>query len=170
MDIESHLWVFLISAAPIVELRLAIPLAINEYDLPWPSAVLAALAGNLIVVPFLLLFLERATEVARRVGLFATIIDQVFERTRRRGAIVEKYERIGLMLFVAIPLPGTGAWTGSLAALLFGVPFRQALVSIVCGVLIAAVIVTVLSLLGWAGAAIAGAALVTLAALGLWRI
>jgi uncharacterized membrane protein len=170
MDIEHHLWIFLISAAPIVELRLAIPLAINEYDLPWPSAVAVALAGNLIVVPFLLLFLERATEIARRVELFGRIIDWVFERTRRRGAIVEKYERIGLMLFVAIPLPGTGAWTGSLAALLFGVQFKQALTSIVCGVLIAAVIVTALSLLGWVGAAIAGAGLIGLGALGLWRI
>lgn len=169
MDIEHHLWIFLISAAPIVELRLAIPLAIHEYDLPWASALIAALLGNLLPVPFLLLFLERGQQLARKNQFFARALDWVFERTRRHGTIVQKYERIGLMLFVAIPFPGTGAWTGSLAAFLFGVPLRQALISIVAGVFIAGVIVTTLSLLGWVGAAIAGACLILLAALGLWR-
>ncbi len=74
------------------------------------------------------------------------------------------------MLFVAVPLPGTGAWTGSTAAVLFGIEFRKALLSIVSGVIIAGVIVTCLSLLGWVGALLAGIGLITLAILSQWKI
>jgi len=73
----------------------------------------------------------------------------LFERTRRRGKIINRYERIGLALFVAIPLPVTGAWTGSLAAVLFGLKFKHAFLSIFIGVLIAGMIVTCATLLGW---------------------
>jgi len=74
------------------------------------------------------------------------------------------------MLFVAVPLPFTGAWTGSIAAFLFGIEFRKALLSIVSGVIIAGAIVTCLSLLGWVGALLAGIGLITLAILGQWKI
>jgi len=73
----------------------------------------------------------------------------LFERTKRRGKIINKYERIGLALFVAIPLPITGAWTGSLIAVLFGLKFKHAFLSIFIGILIAGVIVTCATLLGW---------------------
>jgi uncharacterized membrane protein len=72
----------------------------------------------------------------------------LFEHTRKRGKLVERYERIGLALFVAIPLPITGAWTGSLLAVLLGLKFKYAMLSIFVGVLIAGIIVTSLSLLG----------------------
>jgi uncharacterized membrane protein len=83
--------------------------------------------------------------------------------------MIEKYERVGLVLFVAIPLPITGAWTGSIAAVLLGMSFKKAILSIFLGVLIAGVIVTCLTLLGWAGAIIAGFVLCVLAILGMWR-
>ena len=151
MDIEHHLWIFLISAAPIVELRLAIPLAIHVYDLPWASSLLVSLLGNLMIVPFLLLFLERGLRLLSRIKIFAGILDWIFERTSRSGTIIEKYHRIGLVLLVAIPLPGTGAWTGSLAASLLRMEFKRALLLITVGILIAGVIVTALSLLGLIG-------------------
>ena len=94
----------------------------------------------------------------------------LFEHTRRRGRIIGKYRRIGLVLFVAIPLPVTGAWTGSLAAVLFGMKFKHAFLSIFIGVFIAGVIVTCLSLLGWVGAVIAGVVLSVLAISGLWKL
>jgi len=97
------------------------------------------------------------------------MLNRVFEQTRRRGMTIEKYEKIGLTLFVAIPLPFTGAWTGSIAAFLLGLKFRYAFLSILAGVVIAGAIVTSLSLLGWAGALIAGVGLSTLAVLGWWR-
>jgi uncharacterized membrane protein len=122
--------------------------AIIVFDFPWYYALLLAIVGNLLPVPFILLFLNAVTKWLSKIAFFNRILSWLFERTRRRGKIIEKYERIGLVLFVAIPLPVTGAWTGSLAAVLFGLKFRHALLSIFAGVFIAGVIVTSLSLLG----------------------
>ncbi|HEX78819.1 MAG TPA: small multi-drug export protein [Dehalococcoidia bacterium] len=155
--------VILIAALPIAELRAAIPVAITSLDLSWYYAFMLAIIGNLLPVPFILLFLDAATRVLNRVSLFKKWLDWLFERTRRQGKIIQKYKRIGLVLFVAIPLPVTGAWTGSLAAVLFGIGFKQAFFSIMLGVFIAGVIITCLTLLGWVGAVIAGIVLCGLA-------
>ena len=101
--------------------------------------------------------------------MFERFFNWLFERARRRGRMIEKYERIGLALFVAVPLPVTGAWTGSLVAVLLGLRVKTAFISIAIGVFIAGIIVTTLSLLGWLGALIAGSALVILTVSGLWR-
>ena len=168
--ISQGLIVVIISALPVLELRGALPVAINLFHMEWYQAFYLAVIGNLLPVPFLLLFLESLAKVVSKVTLGKKLVNWVFERTRRRGAVIEKYERIGLMLFVAIPLPVTGAWTGSVAAFLFGLKFRYAFLSILFGVIIAGGIVTSLCLLGWLGAVIAGVGLATLAVLGLWRI
>ena len=102
---------------------------------------------HLLPVPFILLFLEAATRLLSRVAIFERLLSWLFERTRRRGKIIQKYKHIGLILFVAIPLPVTGAWTGSLAAVLFGIKFRHAFLSIFIGVVIAGIIVTSLWML-----------------------
>ena len=162
MSPEEILEVLLVAASPIAELRAAIPLAILTFDFPWYHALLLAIIGNLLPVPFILLFLDTATRLLSRVPLFKKWLDWLFERSRRRGKIIERYKRIGLVLFVAIPLPVTGAWTGSLAAVLFGVSFKYAFISIFAGVIIAGIIVTCLTLLGWVGAVIAGVALCSL--------
>ncbi len=169
MSPEEILKVLLIAASPIAELRGAIPVAITLFDFSWYYAFLLAIIGNLFPVPFILLFLDAATRLLSKVALFRRILNWLFERTRRRGRIIERYKRIGLVLFVAIPLPVTGAWTGSLAAVLFGLNLRHAFLSICIGVVIAGVIVTCLSLLGWVGAIIAGVALCGLAIYSLWR-
>jgi len=159
----KELLVIFIAALPIAELRVAIPVAIVNLDLAWYYAFLLAVIGNMLPVPVILLFFEAASRLLGRVPLFKKWLDWLFERTRRRGGVIQKYRRIGLVLFVAIPLPVTGAWTGSLAAVLFGMDFKQAFFSILLGVLIAGTIVTCLTLLGWAGAVIAGIALCSLA-------
>jgi len=141
--------IFLIAASPVVELRLALPLAILAYQIPWPIAFLVSFLGNLLPVPFLLLFLNPLIRFLSRISIFERAINRLFERTRRRGAIINRYERIGLILLVAIPYPGTGAWTGSIVAFLFGLKFKSAFLSITLGVFIAGVIVTILSLLGY---------------------
>jgi uncharacterized membrane protein len=170
LGLSKELVVFLIATLPIVELRGAIPVAINTLDMPWYSAFALAFLGNLLPVPFILLFIDSITRGLSRIAVFKRLLDWLFERTRRRGRILERYKRIGLVLFVAIPLPITGAWTGSLLAVLFGIPFKYAFLSIAIGVIIAGAIVTSLSLLGWAGAIIAGVALSALAVSGLWRL
>jgi len=150
LDLSNVLKVLAIAASPISELRGAIPVAINLFHFPWHYALLLAIIGNLLPVPFLLLLLDTASRLLGKVGFFDRILKWLFERTRRRGKIIERYERIGLVLFVAIPLLGTGAWTGSLAAVLLGLRFRHAFLAIFIGVLIAGVIVTCATLLGWA--------------------
>jgi len=166
---SKELVVIIISALPILELRGALPVALNVFHFPWYYALPLAIIGNLLPVPIILLFLETISKWLSKIGLFDRFLRWLFEHTRKRGKIVEKYEQIGLALFVAVPLPVTGAWTGSLVAVLFGLKFRHAFLSIFIGVCIAGVIVTCLSLLGWVGAIIAGIALCALAFSGLWR-
>ena len=169
LGFSKELVVLAISALPVLELRGALPVAINLFHFPWYYALLLAVIGNLLPVPFILLFLNAFSRLLSKIGFFDRILHWLFEHTRRRGKIINRYERIGLTLFVAIPLPITGAWTGSLAAVLFGLKFKHAFLSIFAGVLIAGAIVTCLCLLGWTGAIIAGVALSTLAILALWR-
>lgn len=138
-----------LAASPISELRGAIPVAITQFHFSWYYAFLLAVIGNLLPVPFILLFLDTVSKFLSKVDIFKRGLQWLFEHTRRRGKIVKRYERIGLMLFVAIPLPITGAWTGSLIAVLFGIRFKHAFLSIFAGILISGTIVTCATLLGW---------------------
>lgn len=167
--VPKELAVILISALPVLELRGALPVAINVLGMPWYWAFCLAVIGNLLPVPFLLLFLDSLAKGASKVDCGRKLVDWVFQRTRKRGQVIERYERIGLTLFVGIPLPLTGAWTGSIAAFLFGLKFYRSLLFIFLGIVIAAAIVTSLCLLGWWGAIIAGVGLGSLTVLGLWR-
>jgi len=169
LELSNVLAVLALAASPISELRGAIPVAITGFHIPWYYAFLLAIIGNLFPVPFLLLFLNTFSRFLSRVSIFSRMFHWLSERTKRRGKLITRYERIGLALFVAIPLPVTGAWTGSLAAVLFGLKFKHAFLSIFIGILIAGTIVTCLCLLGWIGAIIAGVGLGSLAVLGLWK-
>ncbi len=170
MTVSEFLQVFFTAAAPISELRGAIPLAILEFDWPWYHAFPVAFAGNLLPVPFLLLLLGPIARVLSKIGILDRLLNRIFEISRRRGGLVEKYGALGLVLFVAIPLPITGAWTGSIVAYLLGLSFRRAFPAIVLGVFIAGIIVTTLTVIGWWGAAIAGIALLTMVVLWLRNV
>lgn len=169
--LSPELAVFITSMLPIIELRGALPMAINLFKIPWFKAFLISYIGNLVPVPIILWLLGPIVRLLSRIRIFNKFFNWLFERTRRKGnKVIEKYEEIGLLAFVAIPLPGTGAWTGALIAFLFGLDFKKSLIVISLGVLIAGVIVTCLCLLGWAGAIIAGVGLILLAVLGFWRL
>jgi len=169
--LSPELAVFLTSMLPIIELRGALPLAINLFQIAWPKAFIIAYIGNIIPVPIILWLLGPVVNLLSKVRILKRFFDWLFERTRKRSSsMIEKYEEIGLMAFVAIPLPGTGAWTGALIAFLFGLDFKKSLLIITIGVFIAGVIVTSLCLLGWLGAIIAGLGLAILAGLGFWRL
>ena len=155
-DISHKLITVIIAALPVVELRGALPIAIFHFHIPWYEAFFLSVVGNLLPVPLLLLFLERLAHVARRFKIGEKLVNWVFQYTRRRGKIIEKYERIGLTLFVAIPSPFTGAWTGSIIAFLLGLKFWYSFLSILLGVIIAGAIVTCLCLLGCTGAMMLG--------------
>ena len=150
MDLSDVLAVIAIAASPISELRGAIPIAISLYNFPWYSAFIIAIIGNLIPVPFILLLLNFVSKLLRKISIFEKLLNWLFERIRRRGKVIERYKYIGLALFVAIPLPITGAWTGSIVAVLLGLKFRHSFLSIFIGIIISGVIVTCATVLGWA--------------------
>ncbi len=143
----NELLVFLTAALPISELRGAIPLGLYLKE-PIVKVVFLSILGNLLPVAPILFLLQPVSEKLRKFKILNRFFDWLFERTKKKASLVEKYEAIGLALFVAIPLPITGAWTGCIAASLFKIRFRYAFMSIILGVFIAAFIVTALCLSG----------------------
>ena len=144
--IPRELYTLFIAMLPVSELRGAIPYALSA-GLSWQQSYFWAVLGNFIPVIPLLAFLGPISEaLSRRFDLWRRFFDWLFARTRRRGKVVERYEALGLILFVAIPLPVTGAWTGTVAAFLFGIRFRYALPAILLGILLAGTVVTLASL------------------------
>ena len=139
--------VLIISMMPIFELRGGIPCGF-ALNLVWWKTYLMAVLGNMIPVVPLLLFLEPISNWLRRhIALADRFFEWLFARSRRKGEVrMRKYGIfIGLMLFVAIPLPVTGAWTGCAAAFIFGIKFRYSLPAVLAGVLIASLIVSILT-------------------------
>ena len=140
-NMSKEIATFLIAMLPVFELRGAIPFGLSM-NLPIVKVLLLSIVGNLVVVVPILFLLEPVSKYLRRFWLFKKFFNWLFERTKRRADLVEKYEFLGLMLFVGIPLPITGAWTGCVAATLFKIRLRYAILAIALGVCIAAVIVT----------------------------
>jgi uncharacterized membrane protein len=155
LALPKELIIILVGAMPIFELRMALPVAINVFSYQWYYALFLSVVGNLLPVPFLLLFWEGLSRFLNRMGIFQRPLDWLFERTRRQSINIGKYKFWGLLVFVAIPVPFTGAWTASLVAVVLGMKFWSAFWAIFGGVFVAGVIVMVLSLMGWFGAAIA---------------
>lgn len=145
---------FVLAMLPISELRGAIPYAITVGGMTWQKAYVIAVLGNCLPVIPILYLIGPASEWLRRVPAFDRFFEWLFARTRRKGKMIERFETLGLILFVAIPLPVTGAWTGAVAAFIFGVRRGVALPAIILGVCIAGVIVT----------------LATTGAVGLWGL
>lgn len=145
--LSPELIILILAMLPISELRGAIPVGL-AMGVGLPQTVAIAIIGNLIPVPLLLLFLEPVSRALRRFRPWRRFFEWLFERTKKRAEVVERYEALGLALFVAIPLPVTGAWTGSVAASLFKIRFRYAFASIILGVLMAACVVTLICLGG----------------------
>ena len=147
VSLNKEIAVVVLAALPISELRGAIPLGIAMGFSPLKTYILAVV-GNLIPTLPLLFLLQPVSDRLRKFRIFAKFFDWLFERTKRKASLIEKFEALGLILFVAIPLPITGAWTGCVAATLFKIRFRYAFLAIVAGVLIAGLIVLGLSLAG----------------------
>jgi uncharacterized membrane protein len=145
--VPKELIVFGMAMLPILELRGAIPYGLlTDPQLSIIRTYIVAVLGNFVPVIPILLFLRPVSEFLRKAPVFDKFLTWLFARTRRRGRLIEKYEAVGLTLFVAIPLPVTGAWTGALAAFIFGVRFRYAVVCIALGIFIAGVVVTLASM------------------------
>lgn len=131
---------FLLAMVPVVELRGALPLGMAR-GLPVWAAYIAAVLGNLFPVPFILLLVRRVFALVRRVPWLGERVDALERRAHLKGRTVRKYRLFGLVLLVALPLPGTGAWTGALVADVLDIRARHALPAIALGVLTAGGIV-----------------------------
>lgn len=132
---------FLISMVPVLELRAGIPYGVS-LGLDYHAAALAAILGNLLPVPIIILFVRKVFAWMReRSERLDAWVSGMEKKAERKGEKVRKYGALGLILLVAIPLPGTGAWTGALVAAVLGMRMKHALPAIVLGVVIAAAIV-----------------------------
>ena len=144
MLVKKCLWVFFISMVPIIELRGAIPVGF-ALEIPlWLNYVLC-LVGNFLPVPFILLFIRKILSWMKNVKHLDKIALWLEEKAKKHSDKVMKGVASGLFLFVAIPLPGTGAWTGALVASLFNMRMRYALPAIFLGIVTAGIIMSLLS-------------------------
>lgn len=140
----QYVYVFLISILPIVELRGAIPVAF-ALGLDIVPSYIVSVVGNLLPVPFILLFITPFCNFLKRTKALKWFPEWLEKKAAKNESKVTKYKNLGLFLFVAIPLPGTGAWTGALVASFIGYKFKDAFLAITAGVLTAGVIMTALS-------------------------
>lgn len=139
--VPDQLQVFLLSLFPVVELRGAIPLG-AAYGLPWMESFLLAVVGNLVPVPFILWLGRPVFNWVKSFRAFRPLMEKLERKTMKKAEQVQKYAALGLMIFVMIPLPGTGAWTGSLIASFLDMKVRYAIPSIIAGVMIAGFLVS----------------------------
>jgi len=142
--ISREMVVFIISMMPILELRGGL-LAASLLQIPITAAIPICIAGNIIPIPFMLLFIKKSFQWLKKINLFRPLIETLEQRAMKKSATVAKGEFWGLAIFVGIPLPGTGAWTGSLIAALLEIKFKNAILSIFAGIIIATFIMAILS-------------------------
>lgn len=141
--------VFLMAMLPFGELRLSIPVAILHYHMDPTASLIISILGNILPVPFILILFHRVENYLRKYDRFNRLFDRLFDRTIRRAkAKIHTYEEIALILFVAIPAPFTGAWTGALIAYLFDLENKKSFMVICLGVIIAGIIVTAVVVYG----------------------
>ena len=136
--------VFFCSMLPVIELRGSIPLG-AALGLPWYTNYVISVVGNLVPVPFILLLINKIIDLMKKTKAFSRFALWLERKAEKNKTRLENGIFIGLMLFVAIPIPGTGAWTGALLASLAGVKFKKSMLAITTGVLIAGVIMTLAS-------------------------
>lgn len=138
-------YIMFIAMVPVIELRGAIPVGLAMGLDFWP-VFLAALIGNILPVPFLVLFTRKVFEWLRRKSqLLERFVSKMEQKAESKKELLQKYELMGLFVLVAIPLPGTGAWTGSLVAAVFDLRLKHSFPAIALGVLVAGIIVSVIS-------------------------
>ena len=142
--VGGELIAFLASLLPVIECRGGMIIA-KGFGIPFIRAFLLCYLGNMIPVPFILLFIRKIFEFMKKHNILTKFIEFLEGKTARNQEKVMRYKQWGLLLFVAIPLPGTGAWTGSLFAALLDVDFKKALPIIAIGVFIADLIMSVLT-------------------------
>ena len=143
--VGEFVFTMLVSMVPVIELRGGIPFGVAQGLGLWP-AFLASVIGNMIPVPFIVVYIRRIFQWMRRhMPKLDRLVDKLEKKAHLKGKTVTKYKYLGLCILVAIPLPGTGAWTGALVAAFLDMPLRKAIPTIFIGVLIAGAAVSALT-------------------------
>ncbi len=146
---SPELAVFLLAMSPVGEVRMSIPVGILAFGMGWAEAFTFSLLGNLMVVPLLTVTLPWLERGMRRWEFTERLVERVFERTRTKAnAKVQHYREYAVFLFIATPIPGTGAWTGVLVAYLFGLRFKDTVRYYYAGIVASCIIATALVQLG----------------------
>lgn len=143
-DIPPQLIAFLVSVCPVLELRGGM-IAARILEMPFIEAFIICYIGNMLPIPFILLFIRRIFKWMRKYKFFGKIVDKLEARSEKKKDTIVKYQEWGLLIFVAIPLPGTGGWTGALIAALMDLKFKKCLPIIGMGVLIAGIIMSLIT-------------------------
>ena len=144
--VGKELILFIISMVPILELRGGLLAAGPAFlNIPMWRAIPVGIIGNLLPIPFILLLITKIFDWMKGTKRLKPVVEKLEKKAMSQSANIEKYEFWGLVAFVGIPLPGTGAWTGALIAALLGIRFRKAYPAIVIGVCLAACIMTIIS-------------------------
>lgn len=143
--ISKEFIVFIISMIPILELRGSILVAPTFLNTEFLPTYIAAILGNMLPIPFILLFIEKIFAFMKKTKHFHKIPNWIEKKAMKKSAQIEKYGYWGLFLFVAIPLPGTGAWTGSLLSVLLGLKSKKSFFFILLGVMTAGLVMSLLS-------------------------
>lgn len=144
MDIKNILYIFLCSMVPIIELRVAIPMG-AALDIPFYINYIISVVGNMLPVPFILLFIRHILHWMKKIPKLDKIAAWIENKAEKNKAKVLKYATFGLYIFVAIPLPGTGAWTGALVAAMLDMRMKRSIPAILLGVMTAGVIMSLAS-------------------------
>ncbi len=144
LSLSKEIIVFIISMIPILELRGGLVAAAWFKVNVW-KAIILCIAGNMIPIPFILWFITPIFTWMKKTKLFRPMVEKLESKSIGKSEKIQKYEFIGLLLFVGIPLPGTGAWTGSLIASLLDIKFSKAVVAIACGLVMATTIMCFIS-------------------------
>ena len=142
--ISREMVIFIISMIPILELRGGL-LAASLLKVSAAKAIPICIVGNIIPIPFILLFIKQIFKLLKKTKVFHNLIVKMENRAMGKSDQIKKYEFWGLVLFVGIPLPGTGAWTGSLIASLLEIDIKKSSMAILCGIIMATVIMYIVS-------------------------
>jgi len=153
--ISKELIILIVATLPIIELRGALPLAINYFHFPYFKALILSIIGNLLPILPILFLLRFILNILIKIPFLKKFFDWLFKRTQKKSKIIEKYEILGLIIFVGIPLPTTGAWTGALASFILGLKPILSFLAITLGVFLASFIVSIFCFLGKIGAILA---------------
>lgn len=142
--ISKEAVVFIISMIPILELRGGLVVS-KLIGVPLLTAIPLCIVGNIIPIPFILLFIRQIFKWLKKIRIFEGFVVKLENRAMRKSDSIKRYEFWGLALFVGIPLPGTGAWTGSLIAALLNIDFKKAILAELVGIVMATIIMSVFS-------------------------